>query len=118
MDKPILVICIVLAALGGCANPIYDTYRNQPLVAQVENGMSKQQVLNIGGPPLSQSARTEAPGSCLDYELATTNLHQPYYVSLDATDKVDHKGFKTCAQWSAQERSDKASVSFGGGGGY
>ncbi|WP_166362428.1 osmotically-inducible lipoprotein OsmE [Pseudomonas akapageensis] len=118
MNKQLLATCIVLATLGGCADPLYDTYRDQPLVAKVDKGMSKQQVLSIAGQPASQSTRTERPGSCLDYRLTHANQQQPYAVSFDAADKVDHTGFMTCAQWSAKQRDDKESITSGGGGGY
>lgn len=117
MNKHLLASCVVLVALGGCANPLYDTYHDQPLVAQVSNGMSKQQVLKIGGQPVSQTTRTEASGTCLDYQLAHGNQHQPYYVSFDATDKVDHTGFTTCSKWNATQHEAKEASS-GGGGGY
>ncbi|UVJ45896.1 osmotically-inducible lipoprotein OsmE [Pseudomonas sp. LS1212] len=117
MNKHLLATCVVLAALGGCANATYEAYRDQPLVAQVKKGMSKQQVLRIGGQPLAEVARTQAPGSCFDYRLSQASQQQPYHVSFDVADSVDHQGFKTCDQWSEQQRKAKQSEGVGGMGG-
>ncbi|RMM87177.1 DNA-binding transcriptional activator OsmE, partial [Pseudomonas savastanoi pv. glycinea] len=59
MYKKIFAATFVLATMAGCSNttvqnPVdYVTYRNEPLVKQVENGMTRQQVLTIGGEPSS-----------------------------------------------------------------
>ncbi|MNE03902.1 Osmotically-inducible lipoprotein E precursor [compost metagenome] len=117
MSPYTLATCIVMASVAGCMSATYETYRDRPLVAQVENGMSKQDVLRIGGQPLAQSTRTAAPGTCLDYQLTQGTQQQPYFVSFDAADKVDHKDFKTCAQWSAQQQKAKQPEGIGGMGG-
>ncbi|WP_122388019.1 osmotically-inducible lipoprotein OsmE, partial [Pseudomonas savastanoi] len=63
MYKKIFAATFVLATMAGCSNttvqnPVdYVTYRNEPLVKQVENGMTRQQVLTIGGEPSTTIAR-------------------------------------------------------------
>ncbi len=93
----------LLLTLGGCAgtleNPVdYVTYREQPLVKQVEDGMSRQQVLAIGGPPSSEVKRSDAAGTSTNYELSHDAHQQLYYVSFDGRGRVDDKGFMSCAQ--------------------
>ncbi|WP_419247877.1 outer membrane protein assembly factor BamE domain-containing protein [Pseudomonas syringae] len=62
MYKKLFAATFVLATMAGCSNttvqnPVdYVTYRNEPLVKQVENGMTRQQVLTIGGEPSSTIA--------------------------------------------------------------
>lgn len=57
MYKQSLAALFVMATLAGCAstkvqNPVnYITFRNEPLVKDVEKGMSQQEVLRIGGTP-------------------------------------------------------------------
>ncbi len=117
MNSYALATCIAFACVAGCMSANYETYRDKPLVAQVKNGMSKQEVLRIAGQPLAQTTRTMAPGTCLDYQLSQGTEQQPYFVSFDAADKVDHKDFKTCAQWSAQQQKAKQPEGIGGMGG-
>ncbi|EKT4468208.1 osmotically-inducible lipoprotein OsmE [Pseudomonas putida] len=102
MYKQTLAIFLTSAALAGCGshpeNPVdYVTYRDEPLVKQVENGMTMQKVIAIGGSP---SSATDLPngGTCNDYILNRDGHQQPYYVRFDATGHVDAKGFKTCKQ--------------------
>lgn len=118
MIKPLLTTLAVLAVLTGCSPPPKQIYQDQPLVAQVKKGMSKQQVIDIGGPPLSVSKRSVNPGSCLDYRFTKDGQQQAYHVSLDAADKVDHKGFVNCAGREHADQSAKERVESGGGGGY
>ncbi|MBB3239882.1 osmotically inducible lipoprotein OsmE [Pseudomonas sp. Tn43] len=120
MNKRLCALIAVLAASGGC-NTESHIYRDQPLVAKVETGMSKEQVQQIGGQPLSITKRTVEPGTCFDYKLIQDGRQQPYIVSFDKQGKVDHKSFMTCAQWSrAQQKAREYSPSTGGmgGGGY
>ncbi|MGH8383524.1 osmotically-inducible lipoprotein OsmE [Pseudomonas sp.] len=117
MNKLIFVLIAALSAAGGCATASY-TYRDQPLVAKVETGMSTEQVQRIGGKPLAVSERTVVPGTCFDYMLSKPGQTQPYHVSFDDTGKVDHKSFMTCAQWShAQKKSREPPTNMGGVGG-
>ncbi|MHC8382166.1 osmotically-inducible lipoprotein OsmE [Pseudomonas sp. LB3P14] len=116
MNKPLCALVVVLAALGGCSTESR-VYRDQPLVAKVETGMSKDQVQQIGGQPLSITDRTVEPGSCFDYKLTQTGHQQNYNVSFDGRGKVDHKSFMTCAEWShVQQKAREPSHSSGGGG--
>lgn len=116
MIKPLLTTLTVLAVLTGCSTPPKQIYRDQPLVAQVKKGMSKQQVLDIGGQPVSVSKRSVNPGSCLDYLFTKDGQQQVYHVSLDAADKVDHKGFLSCAGRESADQNAKERVEHSGGG--
>lgn len=115
MTKLLFAALTVLVTLAGCTSQQEQIYGDQPLVARVSDGMSKQQVLDIGGPPASVSKRTESPGSCLDYQLTHGGQQQPYHVSLDAANKVDHKGFISCAGWEQMEHAAKEPPQHGGG---
>ncbi|MBV7512618.1 MULTISPECIES: osmotically-inducible lipoprotein OsmE [unclassified Pseudomonas] len=118
MHKPLCALVVVLAASGGCSTESR-VYRDQPLVAKVETGMTKDQVQQIGGQPLSITDRTVEPGTCFDYKLKQAGHQQTYNVSFDGRGKVDHKSFMTCAEWSnAQQKAREPSRSTGGGGGY
>jgi osmotically inducible lipoprotein OsmE len=99
----------VLATLGGCAshseNPIdYLTFRHQPLVEQVKVGMTREQVLTLGGPASSERGRSQRPGSCNDYVLNHEGKEQPYYVAFDANQRVEDKGFLTCKEMETNQR--------------
>lgn len=104
MSKATLAVLIASAALAACSsnsrpeNPVdYVTYRNEPLVKQVENGMTTQKVIAIGGSPSNMSDLPNG-GICNDYILNKNGKQQPYYVRFDASGHVDAKGFKTCKQ--------------------
>ncbi|WP_060507138.1 osmotically-inducible lipoprotein OsmE [Pseudomonas sp. NBRC 111124] len=118
MNKSTCALMFVLSALTGCSSNS-SLYHDQPLVAQVATGMSKEQVLQIGGKPGAQSDRTAVPGTCFDYILTNPGRkQQPYMVSFDQADKVDKTSFMTCAEWSnAQQKSRQALPSMGGMGG-
>lgn len=117
MNRPLSTLVIALTALAGCSTDSH-IFRDQPLVAKVEEGMSKEQVQQIGGPPLSITDRTVEPGTCFDYKLSKPGHQQPYNVSFDSRGKVDHTSFMTCAEWNnAQQKAREPSRS-GGGGGY
>jgi osmotically inducible lipoprotein OsmE len=121
MNTPLFALVAVLSAVAGCSSDS-QVYREQPLVAKVEMGMSKDQVQQIGGKPLSISDRTVEPGTCFDYMLTQAGQRHTFNVSFDRTGKVDHKSFMTCAEWSrAQQKAREPSGSMGGmggGGGY
>lgn len=121
MNKPVFALLGLLVASSGCSSDSH-VYRNQPLVANVETGMSKDQVEQIGGKPLAVTDRTVEPGSCFDYKLTQAGHQQPYNVSFDGRGKVDHTSFMSCAEWSnAQRKAREPSRSSGGmsgGGGY
>ncbi|MFQ6572153.1 osmotically-inducible lipoprotein OsmE [Pseudomonas sp. UM16] len=117
MNKPILALIAMLSAASGCTTDS-DIYRDLPLVAKVETGMSKEQVQRIGGMPLSVTARTVVPGTCFDYILTKPGHQQAYNVSFDSNGTVDHKSFMSCAQWSrAQEQAREPPSNMGGIGG-
>ena len=118
MNKPLFALLAVLAASSGCSTDSH-VYRNQPLVAKVENGMSQDQVQQIGGKPLAITDRTVEPGTCFDYKLVQAGHQQLYNVSFDGAGKVDHTSFMSCAEWSnAQQRAREPSHSVSSGGGY
>ena len=115
MNKPLCALIVVLTASGGCSTDS-SVYRNQPLVAKVENGMSKDQVQQIGGQPLSITDRTVEPGTCFDYKLIQAGQQKPFNVSFDGHGQVDHTSFMTCAEWSAVQRRAREPSRTGGGG--
>lgn len=117
MNKPLWALVVVLA-VSGCSTESR-LYGDQPLVAKVDTGMSKDQVQQIGGQPQSISERTVVPGTCFDYTLKKDGHRQAYNVSFDDKGKVDHTSYLTCAEWShAQQKAREPSHSAGGGGGY
>lgn len=108
MYKETLAAVFVLASVAGCStkfeNPTdYVTYRHEPLVEKVEDGMTKEQVLTIGGPPSTEIQRTVHPGTCNNYVLNKEGHQQAYYVSFNDAGRVDSKGFMTCEQWQKHE---------------
>jgi osmotically inducible lipoprotein OsmE len=116
VNKSLYTLATLIVVLAGCSTDS-QIYRDQPLVANVEAGMSKEQVEQIGGPPLSISNRTVEPGTCFDYNLTQPGHQQRYNVSFDSRGRVDHKSFMTCAEWSnAQQKAREPTRS--GGGGY
>ena len=93
MSKHALILGCALAAVAGCAskmeNPTdFYTYRNQPLVKQVEEGMTETQVRNIGGPPSSSIRRKVNAGLCNNYILNQDGHQQAYHVSFDGSGRV------------------------------
>ncbi|RWU26380.1 osmotically-inducible lipoprotein OsmE [Pseudomonas alkylphenolica] len=109
MYKQTLAILLTTTALAACGsrpeNPVdYVTYRDQPLVKQVENGMTMQRVIAIGGSP---SSVIDLPhgGTCNNYILNQEGHQQAYYVRFDATGHVDAKGFKTCEQRQTDDQA-------------
>jgi osmotically inducible lipoprotein OsmE len=111
MYKQSLAVVFAMAALAGCSsttlqNPVdYATYRNEPLVKQVDDGMTEQQVLTIGGEPSTRVHRKVHPGTCNNYVLNKDGHQQTYYVTFNASGRVDSKGFMTCDQREANERA-------------
>ncbi|MEK1907807.1 MAG: osmotically-inducible lipoprotein OsmE [Pseudomonas sp.] len=110
MYKQTLAILGVVAVVSGCAtkpeNPVdYVTYRDQPLVKQVEDGMTKQQVMTVAGPPSSEVSRHDTQGSCNNYVLTHDGHQQVYYVNFDSSGRVDSKGFNTCEQHEINEKA-------------
>lgn len=101
-----LSLLSVFGVLAGCAgqNPVDRiTYRNEPLVQQIDHGMSKDQVLALGGPPSSEHRRTAHSGSCNNYVLNRDGKEQTYYVSFNSDGRVDGKGFTTCEELDRQQ---------------
>ncbi|MDW3715957.1 MULTISPECIES: osmotically-inducible lipoprotein OsmE [Pseudomonas] len=104
-----LLLAAALGSMSGCATKIenptdYITYRNEPLVRQVEEGMTKEQVQAIGGRPSSIVQRSVHPGSCNNYILNHEGHQQAYHVSFGAAGRVQHSGFMTCRQREDVER--------------
>ncbi|WP_347904969.1 osmotically-inducible lipoprotein OsmE [Pseudomonas purpurea] len=117
MSTALFTLIAMLCALTGCSSNS-QVYRDQPLVAKVETGMSKDQVQQIGGKPLAISDRTVELGTCFDYMLTQAGQKQTFNVSFDGNGKVDHKSFMTCAEWSRIQQKAREPSSGGGGGGY
>lgn len=108
MYKHTLAVLAVAATITGCStieNPAdYVTFRNEPLVKQVDHGMTKDEVLTLGGPPSTEVQNTVTPGTCNNYVLNVDRTEQPYYVSFDVNGRVDSKGFMTCEQHQENRR--------------
>ncbi|BBH46212.1 hypothetical protein KU43P_26890 [Pseudomonas sp. KU43P] len=108
---------LALSALAGCSTNA-SLYHDNPLVSKVDTGMSKAQVVQIGGQPDAESARTVVAGSCFDYMLVKSGRKQPYSISFDGNGNVDKTTFMTCAEWSnAQHKARQPTPSMGGVGG-
>jgi osmotically inducible lipoprotein OsmE len=109
MYKKILATTCVLAAITGCSNttvqnPVdYVTYRNEPLVKQVENGMTRQQVQTLGGEPSTTIDRKVNSGTCNNYVMEKDGHKQVYHVSFNSDGRVTNKGFMTCEQREKNE---------------
>ncbi|WP_043307775.1 osmotically-inducible lipoprotein OsmE [Pseudomonas sp. ML96] len=108
MNKHTLAVLALAGVVGGCStmeNPVdYATYAEQPLVQQVRDGMTKDEVLTIGGPPSSEVQNTVTAGTCNNYILNEEGKEQPYYVTFDANGRVEGKGFMTCEQHQKNKR--------------
>lgn len=111
MYKKILAASCVLMTMAGCGsttvqNPVdYVTYRDEPLVKRVEEGMTQQQVLTIGGEPSSRIQRKVHPGTCNNYVMTKDGHQQVYHVSFNSDGRVTNKGFMTCEQREENERA-------------
>jgi osmotically inducible lipoprotein OsmE len=113
MYKQTLAALFVLASVAGCTsttvqNPVdFVTYRDEPLVKQVEKGMTMQQVIAIGGSPSTvvDGTANSPHGTCNNYILNRDGHQQPYYVSFDSTGHVATKGFMTCEQRKVNENA-------------
>ncbi|MEN5036707.1 osmotically-inducible lipoprotein OsmE [Pseudomonas sp. TWI929] len=118
MNKRLHALIFALAALSACSSNS-TLYHDQPLVAKVDTGMSKDQVMQIGGKPVAESERTVVPGTCFDYMLTNAGNRQPYSVSFDGAGKVEKTAFMTCAEWSnAQHKARLPSMGGSSGSGY
>jgi len=109
MLKPAIHLLAPLLLLVGCSTGMHNpidriTYRNEPLVREVEDGMSQQRVLRIAGEPSAVSPRHARPGLCHDYILNRDGRQQTYHVSFDAAGQVDGRGFTTCRQLEERQR--------------
>lgn len=112
MYKQTLAALFVLTSVVGCAatpeNPVdHVTFRHEPLVKQVEDGMTKQQVLTIGGPPSTEIQRTDGAGTCNNYVLNRDGHEQVYFVTFDRNDRVEDKGFLTCEQHATNNKETR-----------
>ncbi|WP_252273008.1 osmotically-inducible lipoprotein OsmE [Pseudomonas subflava] len=108
MYKQTLAVLAVAAAASGCStmeNPAdYVTYNDEPLVRDVRDGMTRDEVLTIGGPPSTEVENTVTPGTCNNYILNVEGKEQPYYVTFDTNGRVDGKGFMTCEDHQDNKR--------------
>jgi len=108
MYKHTLAVLLVATATTGCStmeNPVdYATYRDEPLVRDVRRGMTRDEVLTIGGPPSSVVENSVTPGTCNNYILNVDGKEQPYYVNFDVDSRVEGKGFMTCEQNQKNKR--------------
>ena len=108
MHKHSLALLTAAAVVSGCStfeNPTdYVTFRNEPLVKQVDHGMTRDQVLTLGGPPSSEVQNSVTGGTCNNYVLNVDDVEQPYYVDFAPNDRVDSKGFMSCEQHQNNQR--------------
>ncbi|MEL7936706.1 osmotically-inducible lipoprotein OsmE [Pseudomonas delhiensis] len=112
MYRQALLTATALALLAGCShestrvqNPVnLVTYRDEPLVRDVHDGMSRDEVLRVGGPPSSTQARAYKAGSCNSYILNREGREQPYYVTFDDQGRVDGTGFLSCSERDRHDR--------------
>ena len=95
---------ILLGALlaAGCAStdprsPVDSVvYRNEPLVKDVRTGMTRDEVLRIGGPPSRATPNAGRTGQCHDYVLYHDGKQEPFVVAFDGNDPVYRRGFHSC----------------------
>lgn len=100
-----LALATVVAGCSTMENPVdYVTYSKEPLVQEVRDGMSREQVRTIAGPPSSQVQNTVTPGTCNNYVLTVDGQQQPYYVTFGSDGLVDGKGFMTCEDHQNNKR--------------
>jgi osmotically inducible lipoprotein OsmE len=112
MYRHTLTAACALALLAGCQttpqNPVdFVTYRNEPLVKQVEKGMTMEQVRTVAGPPSTvvEGTAGSVNGTCNNYILNRDGQQQAYYVSFSSAGLVDTKGFMTCEQRKQNEQA-------------
>lgn len=91
----LLLIGIGAVAAVACTD-LSTRYRDEPLVAKVHAGMSRDEVRSLAGAPLGSSPRETAPGSCDDYQLRQAGDSSTYYVAFDAGGRVASSGFGNC----------------------
>lgn len=100
MPKYRLAVLALLSTVAACStmeNPVdYVIYNEEPLVRDVRDGMTKEEVLTIGGPPSSEVRNSVEPGTCNNYILTEDGKQQPYYVNFGTDGRVMGKGFMTC----------------------
>ncbi|MFG0380521.1 osmotically-inducible lipoprotein OsmE [Pseudomonas sp. zbq_18] len=101
----VLALMSTLAACSTMENPVdYVIYSEEPLVQDVRDGMTKDDVLTIAGPPSSQVQNTAEPGTCNNYILTEEGKQQPYYVNFGSDGLVKGKGFMTCEDHQNNKR--------------
>ncbi|MFV3380260.1 MULTISPECIES: osmotically-inducible lipoprotein OsmE [Pseudomonas] len=115
MKTSLLALTVLLAAGSGCTTNS-SLYRDSPLVSQIEPGMSKAQVLQVGGQPLSTTERPKGAGTCFDYMLAHQGQQHAYSINFNTAGTVENKSFSTCAQ-AGPQNTRKALDNMGGAGG-
>ena len=108
MHKHRLAVLALLSTVAACStmeNPVdYVIYKDEPLVRDVRDGMTKNEVLTIGGPPSSQVQNSVESGTCNNYILTEDGKQQPYYVNFGSDGRVVGKGFMTCEDHQDNKR--------------
>ena len=99
----------VLTMLAGCT--AYDRTKDQftqPVVKDVNKGMSRAQVAQIAGKPSSEVTMIHARGTCQTYILGQRDGKiETYFVALDDTGHVINSGYQTCAEYDTDPRNSK-----------
>ncbi|MCY1390109.1 Osmotically-inducible lipoprotein E precursor [compost metagenome] len=109
MHKQTLAVLCLFTLLAGCSskpqNPVdFVTFHDEPLVKQVEDGMTMQRVIAIGGTP-SAMIDMQRGGTCNNYILNRDGHQQAYYVFFNESGLVASKGFMTCEQYQNNKNS-------------
>lgn len=91
----------LIGLLAGCT--AYDRTKDlvtEPVVKDVKQGMSREQVMQIAGKPASEVSMIHARGTCQTYILGKRNGKiDTYFVALDDTGHVMNSGYQTCAEY-------------------
>lgn len=103
----ILSAAAVLTMLAGCT--AYDRTKDQftqPVVKDVRKGMTRQQVLELAGPPSTEINMVHARGTCQTYILGQRDgKTESYFVALDENGRVMNSGYQTCAEYDTDPQA-------------
>ena len=96
-----------LAILSGCtAYDRAESYVTKAVVQQVKQGMTREQVREIAGPPATEVSMIHARGTCQTYVLKERDGQlQTYFVSYTDTGTVMNYGFQTCEEYDTDPQT-------------
>lgn len=99
----------LLSLLAGCT--AYDRTKDlvtEPVVKDVKKGMSRSQVMQLAGKPVSEVTMSHAKGTCQTYILGERNGKvDTYFVALNDTGHVMNSGYQTCAEYDTDPQVKK-----------